>query len=65
MAAHTVKLKVESNMTEVTEDIRLLESQLVELSETTTRIQNNGIDIKLRLKVNQGKFFNKLFNFKS
>ena len=65
MAEHTVNLTVVSDMSEVTEDIKLLESQLVELSETVTRLKSNGIDVKLSFKLNQGKFFHKLFNIKS
>lgn len=65
MAEQTVNLTLECNMSEVTEDIKLLESQLVELSETATRLKGNGIDIKLSFKVNQDKLFQKLFNIKS
>jgi hypothetical protein len=47
---------------QVQDDIKKLGNQLEELSNTVKRLNENGINIKLNIKLDSDTFFKRIFN---
>ena len=57
-----VEYRVNIDTSQVTEDIKQLGNQLEELSNTVKNLNENGINIKLKIKLDSDTFLNKIFN---
>ena len=65
MGAQTVKIKLESDMTEVIEGVDLLMNHVEGLGEVVDKLRENGINIELSIDVNHEKFFQKAVKVKN
>lgn len=56
-----VNVRVNSDLSEVQEDLSKLKKHLTELSDTVQRLNNNGINVKLKISMDTNKL-KKFFN---
>lgn len=60
MASLTTKMTIDTS--QVQKDILQLQNQLDELGNTVKSLNENGMNIKLKMKVNSETFFQKMIN---
>ena len=51
-----VHVTVQSDLTEVREDLSRLKFQMTELADTVERLNENGINVKLKISLDTNKF---------
>lgn len=59
-----VTAKVTVDASQVQEDLSSLQYQLEELSNTVQRLNENGLNIKIKMKVDSDTFFRRIFKQK-
>ena len=62
MKANKMKVVVESDLSEVKNDLAELQTQLESVANTVERLNDNGVNIKLKMNVDTNKM-KKLFSF--
>ena len=62
MKANKMKVVVESDLSEVKQDLADLQTQLESVANTVERLNDNGVNIKLKMNVDTNKT-KKLFSF--
>ena len=62
MKANKMKVVVESDLSEVKNDLADLQTQLESVANTVERLNDNGVNIKLKMNVDTNKM-KKLFSF--
>lgn len=59
-----ITAKVTVDASQVQEDLSSLQYQLEELSNTVQRLNENGLNIKIKMKVDSDTFFRRIFKQK-